>query len=74
MRTLLGDGNFKQDHLAMKKDTDDVALSDGYGYMVKRRPFEKYITEAPPVAKQVRPRLVTECHSRSHSSSEKHMS
>ena len=53
MRTLLGDGNFKQDHLAMKKGSDDVALNDGYGFMVKRRPFEKYIAEAPPVSRQV---------------------
>ena len=45
----------------MKKDYDDVALSDGCGYMVKRRPFEKYISEAPPVTRQVcailRPRI-----------------
>ncbi|KAK7694425.1 hypothetical protein QCA50_001611 [Cerrena zonata] len=43
MRTLLADGNFKQDHLAMKYDSDDVALSDGHGYMVTRAPFEAYL-------------------------------
>lgn len=52
-RTLLADGNFKQDHLAMKKGSDDVSLNDGLGYFVSRRPFEKYINEAPPVTRQV---------------------
>lgn len=46
MRTILGDGNFKQDHLAMKNDFDDVPLSDGLGYMVARRPFQSYISHA----------------------------
>lgn len=44
MRTLLADGNFKQDHLKMKYDSDDVALSDGHGYMVTRAPFEEYLS------------------------------
>ncbi|KAK7678294.1 hypothetical protein QCA50_018642 [Cerrena zonata] len=43
MRTLLADGNFKQDHLRMKYDSDDVPLSDGHGYMVTRAPFEEYL-------------------------------
>ena len=42
-RTLLGDGNFKQDHLAMKDDSDDVALSDGLGYMVDKKRFDAYV-------------------------------
>ena len=42
-RTLLGDGNFKQDHLAMKDNFDDVPLSDGLGYMVGRKRFEEYV-------------------------------
>ena len=46
MRTILGDGNFKQDHLAMKHDFDDVSLNDGLGYMVARKPFESYINYA----------------------------
>ena len=46
MRTILGDGNFKQDHLAMKNDFDDVSLNDGLGYMVARKPFESYINHA----------------------------
>lgn len=43
MRTLLADGNFKQDHLVMKYDSDDVPLSDGHGYMVTRAPFDVYL-------------------------------
>ena len=46
MRTILGDGNFKQDHLAMKNDFDDVPLNDGLGYMVARKPFKSYINHA----------------------------
>ena len=42
-RTLLGDGNFKQDHLAMKDDFDDVPLSDGLGYMVGKKRFGEYV-------------------------------
>lgn len=53
MRTLLADGNFKQDHLAMKNDHDDVALSDGCHYMVNRSKFEAYIKSAPSVAAAV---------------------
>ena len=47
MRTLVADGNFKQDHLAMKNDYDDVALSDGLGYMVSRKRFDDYIGSVP---------------------------
>ena len=47
MRTLVADGNFKQDHLAMKNDHDDVALSDGLGYMVSRKQFDHYIHSVP---------------------------
>ena len=43
MRTLLGDGNFKQDHLTMKDDFDNVSLSDSLGYMVDKYWFEAYM-------------------------------
>lgn len=46
MRTLVADGNFKQDHIAMKHDSDDVALSDGLGYMVGRKEFDRYMDVA----------------------------
>ena len=51
MRTLVADGNFKQDHLAMKNDSDDVALSDGLGFMVSRKLFENYLNSAPKTSK-----------------------
>ena len=46
------DGNFKQDHLKMKNPDEDVALSDGEGYMVGKKDFEEYLrlTEKVPDA------------------------
>ena len=56
MRTLVADSNFKQDHLKMKNPHDDVALSDGLGYMVGKEAFDHYIRSAPPLSKPVRAR------------------
>ena len=56
MRTLVADGNFKQDHLKMKNPSDDVTLSDGLGYMVGKDAFDNYIRSAPPLSKPVRSR------------------
>lgn len=53
MRTLLADGNFKQEHLKMKYPEDDVPLSDGHGYMVGKKDFDHYIDKAPAPASQV---------------------
>ena len=53
MRTLLADGNFKQDHLAMKNDHDDVSLSDGCQFMVGRAQFAEYIASAPSLSAAV---------------------
>ena len=53
MRTLVADGNFKQDHLRSKNPQDDVALSDGQGYMVGKEPFDQYISSAPVLPKVV---------------------
>ena len=50
MCTLVADGNFKQDHLAMRNDNDDVALSDGLGYMVGRKEFNTYMDSTPPTS------------------------
>lgn len=52
-RTILGDGNFKQDHLALKNDSDDVPLNDGLAYMVARKRFEDYIASAPTIKQPV---------------------
>lgn len=54
MRTLVADGNFKQDHLKMKDPSDDISLSDGHGYMVGKQAFDTYISSAPPLTKPVR--------------------
>lgn len=35
----------------MKRDSDDVALSDGLGFMVSRKRFDQYIDEASKQAK-----------------------
>ncbi|KAK7685249.1 hypothetical protein QCA50_011612 [Cerrena zonata] len=47
MRTLLGDGNFKQEHLKMKYPKDDIPLSDGHAYMVGKAGFEEYLAKIP---------------------------
>ena len=39
----MGDGNFKQDHIAMKNDDDDVSFSDGLSYMVAKDKFDVYM-------------------------------
>ena len=53
MRTLVADGNFKQDHLRSKNPQDDVALSDGQGYMVGKEDFDQYISSAPVLPQAV---------------------
>ena len=56
MRILLGDGNFKQEHLKMKYPDDDVSLSDGHGYMVGRQEFAEYrdrVAKAPAPSTKV---------------------
>lgn len=53
MRTLLADGNFKQEHLKMKYPEDDVPLSNGHGYMVEKNKFDRYIQGAPAPPAQV---------------------
>ena len=59
MRTLVADGNFKQDHLRSKNPQDDIALSDGQGYMVGKDDFDRYISSAPvlPIAVMYPPPL-----------------
>ena len=52
MRTLVADGNFKQDHLAMKNDSNDVSLSDGLGFMVSRKTFSAYLDAIPKTSQQ----------------------
>ena len=54
MRTILGDGNFKQDHLKMKHPVDDIPLSDGHGFMVGSKDFDRYTSELGPEKPEVR--------------------
>ncbi|KAK7680025.1 hypothetical protein QCA50_016971 [Cerrena zonata] len=54
MPTLLADDNFKQHHLAMKHDFDNVALNDGLAYMVAHKRFQAYMSEAPTAKAAIR--------------------
>lgn len=38
------DGNFKLQHLAMRRPDDDVFLRDGQGHMVGREPYRTHLT------------------------------
>ena len=54
---LVVDGNMKLVHLIMKRPEDDVSLSDGEQFMVKRAPYAEHVAKAPqrqPVSSQRR--------------------
>lgn len=40
------DGNFTAQHMNMKKPENDIALSDGLGYMVENGPYQTHIATA----------------------------
>jgi hypothetical protein len=44
---LVVDGNMKLVHLVMKRPEDDVSLSDGELFMVKRDPYSAHLANAP---------------------------
>jgi hypothetical protein len=44
---LVVDGNMKLVHLIMKRPEDDVSLSDGEMFMVKRGPYAEHVANAP---------------------------
>ena len=44
---LVVDGNMKLVHLIMKRPEDDVSLSDGELFMVKRAPYTMHLENAP---------------------------
>jgi hypothetical protein len=46
---MVVDGNFTADHLKMKNAHDDVALTDGDGYMVQEGPYQQHLEESPEV-------------------------
>ena len=45
---LTADGNMKLVHLKMKRPEDDVSLSDGELFMVRRAPYAEHLAHAPP--------------------------
>jgi hypothetical protein len=45
---LVVDGNMKLVHLIMKRPEDDVSLSDGELFMVRRAPYTEHLATAPP--------------------------
>jgi hypothetical protein len=44
---LVVDGNMKLVHLIMKRPSDDVSLSDGELFMVRRTPYADHLASAP---------------------------
>jgi len=44
---LVSDGNMKLVHLKMRRPEDDVSLSDGQLFMVKRAPYAEHLATAP---------------------------
>jgi hypothetical protein len=44
---LVVDGNMKLVHLKMRRPEDDVSLSDGELFMVKRTPYAQHLMTAP---------------------------
>ena len=46
MRSLVVDGNFKADHIKLKRATDDVWLTDGEGMMTARAPYKAHLAIA----------------------------
>lgn len=46
MRSLVVDGNFKADHIKLKRAADDVWLTDGEGMMTARAPYKAHLAIA----------------------------
>jgi hypothetical protein len=44
---LVSDGNMKLVHLKMRRPEDDVSLSDGELFVVKRAPYAEHLATAP---------------------------
>ena len=45
---IVVDGNMKLVHQIQKRPEDDVSLSDGEQYIVKRAPYAEHLADAPP--------------------------
>jgi hypothetical protein len=48
-RNIVTDGNFSADSMKMKNPMDDVALSDGRGFMVQDGPYQNHLQEAKEI-------------------------
>jgi hypothetical protein len=48
-RNIVTDGNFSADSMKMKNPMDDVALSDGRGFMVHDGPYQNHLKEAKEI-------------------------
>lgn len=46
MRGFMMDGNFKAEHMRMRNPENDVALSDGTGFMVSKSLYESHLKSA----------------------------
>ena len=43
MRGFIMDGNFQAEHIRMRNPENDVPLSDGAGFMVRKKPYESHL-------------------------------
>jgi hypothetical protein len=43
------DGNFEASHQKMKRGEDDVALTDGHGYMVPTKEYQNHLETATEI-------------------------
>lgn len=50
IRSFVADGNFKADHLTQNNADDDVALTDGEGFMTAAGPYQAHLKEAAKLA------------------------
>ena len=50
-QTIVMDGNFVSEHLRMQNPEDDVAISDGHGYMVSSGPYKDHLKAATDTRK-----------------------
>jgi hypothetical protein len=59
-RILVTDGNFKADHMKMRRPELDVVLTDGEGYFVEDAPYQKHLKEFQDI-KQVGIEILITC-------------
>ncbi|KDQ52137.1 hypothetical protein JAAARDRAFT_139229, partial [Jaapia argillacea MUCL 33604] len=68
-RIIVADGNFSLDHMKMKKNPGEVALTNGEGYTVESGAYETYlkaVKEVPLKSKCVNHRAISQANSNRH--------